>query len=534
VRARLLEDWLAKIGERGFEVPFSQVLVTQGHRVLRMGHSPIEHGKDIITRDSRGRFHAYQLKQGSVDLKEWEKIYPQIVALVETPVDHPNAGCENCQPWLVISGSFSAPVLSRISGHNQMWKRRGLPTLKIISGKELLAEFSHLASDFWPVELLEIEAFIALYQKPGAGFIDKAGYATFCLSLIRGGGTVKAEVARRISALNIFVSYLLSKAYAAGNHWAVVEGWTVAGSHILWAATKWNLPQKHWVAAFDLAQSAALSALAILKDEALAENAMDPRSLEWDEITRARGTYVAGAVSAWFLIRGATADEPETKRGYDFVRGLVAERRTLIWGESSMPFYIAMVTFLSNAGGDRFDEGLLLSLVRMLTATNGRRSRQGLADPYEDADGALERMLRRMKNSNRRPRTHTGRAFTLEGLVFLCARRLLKRPLEDQWPAITYVDFVKFIPDELNDFLLWHVEEGSLDSRQPSRPQSWAKLLALVRSKDHQRNLPAPLLDRPSFALLFALVYPQRLTSDLVLFLDESLRLRFGGSGPTK
>ena len=45
-----------------------------------------------------------------------------------------------------------------------------------------------------------------------------------------------------------------------------------------------------------------------------------------------------------------------------------------------------------------------------------------------------------------------------------------------------------------------------------------------------RRNLPAPLLDRPEFALLFALVYPQRLTSDLVLFLDDSLRLSFGGS----
>ena len=526
MRARLLEDWLAKIGERGFEVPFSQVLVTQGHKVLRMGHSPIEHGKDIITRDAKRLLHAYQLKQGSVDLKEWEKIYPQVVALVETAVDHPNVGRERFQPWLVISGSFSAPVLDRISNHNKEWKRRGLPTLKVICGKELLAEFSNLASDFWPVALQEIEAFIALYQKPGRAFIDKAGYAKFCLDLINGGGTVKAEVARRLSALNIFVSYLLSKAYATGNHWAVVEGWTVAGSHILWAAKKWNLPQKQWMAAFDLAQSAALSALAKLKDEALVEKAMDPHTLEWDEITRVRGTYVAGAVSAWFLVQSTTVDATEIKRGYDYVRGLTGGRRTLIWGESSMPFYVAMVTFLSNAGGDRLDEGLLLSLVRMLAATNGRRSRQGLADPYEDADAALESALRRMKNTTPRPRTHTGRAFTLEGLVFLCARRLLKVPLETHWPAITYVDFVKFIPDELNDFLLWHVDKGSLDSRQPGR--SWMKLLATVRSKDHLQKLPPALLDRPVFALLFALVFPQRLTSDLVLFLDDSLRVSFG------
>lgn len=528
MRARLLEDWLAKIGERGFEVPFSQVLVTQGHKVLRMGHSPIEHGKDIITRDAKRQLHAYQLKQGSVDLKEWEKIYPQVVALVETAVDHPNVVRERCQPWLVISGSFSAPVLNRISGHNQAWKQRGRPALKVISGKELLTEFSNLASDFWPLELLEIEAFIALYQKPGPAFIDKAGYAKFCLSLIKGGGTVKAEVARRISALNIFVSYLLSKAYAADNHWAVVEGWTVTGSHILWAAKKWNLPQKQWMAAFDLAQSAALSALAKLKDEALAEKAMDPRTLEWDEITRARGTYVTGAVSAWFLLQGTTADSAETKRGYDFVRSLTGERRTLIWGESSMPFYIAMVTFLSNAGGDRLDEVQLLSLVQVLTATNGRRSRQGLADPYEDADAELERALRRMRKTSPRPRMHNGRAFTLEGLIFLCARRLLKVQLETHWPAITYVDFVKFIPNELNDFLLWHVTKGSLQSRLPARPESWTRLLATARSHEYRQNLPPSLIGQPRFALLFALVFPHRLTSDLVLFLDDSFRLCFG------
>lgn len=530
MRERLLEDWLAKIGERGFEVPFSQVLVTKGHSVLRMGHSPIEHGKDIITRDARGRLNAYQLKQGSLDLKEWERIYPQVVALVEGAVDHPNVGNERCQPWLVISGAFSAPVLSRISVHNQMWRHRKFPALKVIGGKELLADFSRLSSDFWPVELLEIQAFITLYQKSGDAFIDKAGYAGFCQGLINGGGSVKTENARRISALNIFVSYLLSKAYAAQNHWAVVEGWTIASSLIAWAASKYSLPEKYWVASFDLAQSAALGALEKLKDEALAANALNPRTLEWDEITRVRGTYAAGAVSAWFLTQSEAADAQEMRRASTFVRELVAARRTVIWGESSMPLFIAMVLFIGNANGDRLDEGLLLSLVRAVATANGRRSRQGLADPYEDADSALERLVRCLKKPGRRPRTHTGRAYSLEGLVFLAARRLLKSQLDTHWAAITYVDFIKFIPSSLDDFLLWHVDKGSLDSRQPGRPQSWSALLATVRSKDYRRNLPIAILDRPVFALLFALVFPQRLTTDLMLFLDDSFRLTFGST----
>lgn len=222
MRERLLEDWLGKIGERGFEVPFSQVLATKGHKILRMGHSPIEHGKDIITRDAKGHLNAYQLKQGAIDIKEWERIHPQLVALVEGAIDHPNVGNERCQPWLVISGAFSTPVLDRISSHNQIWKRRKLPTLKVISGSELLTDFSSLSKDFWPVEIPEIQAFITLYQQAGDAFIDKGSYSKFCLGLIKTGGSIKAEVARRISALNIFISYLLSNAYAVGNHWAVV------------------------------------------------------------------------------------------------------------------------------------------------------------------------------------------------------------------------------------------------------------------------------------------------------------------------
>jgi hypothetical protein len=530
VRERLIEDWLAKIGERGFEVPFSQVLVTKGHKLLRMGHSPIEHGKDIITRDLKGRLHAYQLKQGSLGLKEWEKIRPQVVALVESGIDHPNVGNERFKPWLVISGEFSAPVLDRISADNLTWKRRGLPALEVIGGKALLAEFSALSTDFWPVALPEIQAFITLYQNSGTGFIDKAAYSTFCLALLQGGGTVRAEVARRISSLNIFVSYLLSSAYAKENHWAAVEGWTIACSHIAWVAAKHHLPRKAWGASFDLALNAAMSALEKMKTEALAENALNPRTLEWDEITRVRSTYAAGAVAAWFLAQHETADSEEIARAVAFVRRLVTERRTLIWGESAIPFLVAVVLFLGNTSGDRLDDGLLLSLVRSVATANGRRSRQGLADPYEDADSVLTRLLRRMKKAGPHPRTHTGRAYTLEGLVFLAARRLLKGPLDAQWAGITYVDFIKFIPKRLDDFLLWHADKGSLDSRQPGRPQSWAGLLAMVRSQDYQKNLPDAVRDNPLFALLFALVVPHRFTSDLTLYLDDTFRLRFGTS----
>ncbi len=533
MRERLLEDWLAKIGERGFEIPFSQVLITRGHRVLLMGHSPIEHGKDIVTRDGKGRFHAYQLKQGSVGLKEWQRIRSQIVALVETAIDHPNVGNARFDPHLVISGEFSAPARSRIAAENKSWKRRGFRPLQLTSGKELLADFSTLASDFWPVAVPEIQAFLDLYQRAGKDLIDKESYAAFCVSLITGGRRVRTEVGRRIAALNIFVSYLLSKAYAAENYWAVIEGWTIAASHIAWVAAKHRLADKHWRAAFNLAREAAVSALAKLKDEALEEQAFDPRHLEWDEITRVRTTYVVGAVAGWFLLQRDSANAEEVDRAATLVRKAVSDRRTLLWGESAVPFFLLTILFLGNASGDRFDEAILVNLITTIAVTNGRRSREGLADPYEDADTVLERGVRRFKNPKRRPRMHTGQSYTLEGLIFLAARRLLKGPLDAAWAGITYVQFAKFVPERVEDFLRWNSENGSLDNRQPGRPQSWAALLATVRNREFRKRLPSVLLNHPDFALLLVLVFPQRLTTELMLWLDDSFRLSFGKTRQT-
>lgn len=273
-----------------------------------------------------------------------------------------------------------------------------------------------------------------------------------------------------------------------------------------------------------------MSALERLKNDALSDKALDPPTVEWDEVTRVRGTYAAGAVAAWFLARADNENTQEVARATTFVRNLVATRRTLIWGESAMPFFVVMVIFLANTSADRVDEGLLMSLIRAISDANGRRSKRGIPDPYQDADSILEGEVRRLKKSTPRPRSHTGRSYSLEGLVFLAARRLLRSHLTTHWTAITYVDFIKFIPLNINDFLLWHTDEGSLDSRQPGKPQSWAKLLIEARSKNYLEKLPSAILSRPNFALLLALVFPQRLTSDLTLFLDDSFLVRISNA----
>src|SRR3954471_453432 len=67
MRERLVEDWLIRINERGYDVAFCQILLLQGRHVLRAGHSPIEHGKDVLAASvDRKKVWGYQLKTGNV------------------------------------------------------------------------------------------------------------------------------------------------------------------------------------------------------------------------------------------------------------------------------------------------------------------------------------------------------------------------------------------------------------------------------------------------------------------------------------
>src|SRR6266516_461078 len=108
---RLVEDWLAKANERLYQTPFAQSLIAEGMEVLRVAHSPHEHGKDVIARDFAGKIHEYQLKDGDLDIKEFEKDLGQITALVETQVEHPAISRQpRHQPWLMVSGQISVPL----------------------------------------------------------------------------------------------------------------------------------------------------------------------------------------------------------------------------------------------------------------------------------------------------------------------------------------------------------------------------------------------------------------------------------------
>jgi hypothetical protein len=105
----VIANWLTKTNERNYQIPYCQVLLTEGHRVLYVStHRPMEQGKDIVTVDEDGGYNAYQLKTGNIDQKTFRGIKGEVEELVERSIVHPSVDkAKGHRAYLVLNGEIT-------------------------------------------------------------------------------------------------------------------------------------------------------------------------------------------------------------------------------------------------------------------------------------------------------------------------------------------------------------------------------------------------------------------------------------------
>src|SRR4030095_2747224 len=455
---RLVEDWLSKENERSYQTPFAQALIADGMQVLRVGHSSHEHGKDIIALDRKGKVHAYQLKDGNLDLKQFDKDFPQVTALVETQVEHPAiTGKPRHQPWLVVSGKASMPVEDRIRVHNETWRKRHFTPLRLMSGMQIVGKLKSMAENFWPQEPAESRNLLTLYLADGKGTLDRSAFA----KLIAGIVVTKAKVAatetkRQLAAANVFASYALSPFHNAKNHWELVLGWTITAAHLAWAADKANLKSTDWQTTFRLAVDAALGALDSLVTEALAPEGLGPGPFcELDEITRSRCTICVGAIAIKLLIELRNGNQWEfVGQAKQSIEKLFRAERPVIWGESAIPFFLAAMWALEETRGDQFADRILIKTLSAVATISNRRAPMNISSPYESADEGLAALFYAEFEAAVPMDLRAAASYTLGPLVTLAARRLWRNQLASLWSLISKIDCVQLVPDVPRDLLL--------------------------------------------------------------------------------
>ena len=164
---RLIENWLTSAGERDFEVPFTQLLASEGHRIIQGPvHHPFEHGKDILSFTNDGNLHAYQLKGSDIaNLRAFEAIQQQLFALANAAITHPavTPSRRADRVFLVTNTKLTPPVRDRIEKFNIAILQSGGPPIEPIEQDQLLARLVAAHGKFLPQSLSDIRTLIDLY-----------------------------------------------------------------------------------------------------------------------------------------------------------------------------------------------------------------------------------------------------------------------------------------------------------------------------------------------------------------------------------
>jgi hypothetical protein len=518
MKERLVGDWLTKINERGYEVAFRQILLSKGLRIIRGGHSPIEHGKDILAIAKDGSVHAYQLKSGDFAQRDILKYHDQLKMLVETRPIHPRLPASfEYHPYLVTTGEFADPAISLVRELNAGWIARGLSALVLINGSELHVDLLALSSDFWPVEPPDVYRFRTLYLADGRGDFDPSQFAQFLIEIL---GNTKSglDLERRVAAANIFVSYLLDEFTKHRDYWSIFQGWTMCAAEIAWAGESGNFEDKFWNDSFDIAKGESTAALDHLCGEILEKDSLRVRERELDELARTRNTIALAGAACWQLIaKGLPNFNQESfAKTIALLLDLTNRGRLFVWGEGAVPQFLILFWMLECAGKYVEANSLLIDMIEAVADRNARDSQMPLEDPYTNADECLVKMF---SNVGYPQRPKGIQSYSLLPLIAIAVRRNLRLPLEHLWKKVSGVDVTWFEPSKPPEWLRWHCEEGREVLTTFNQPQSW-KELCEIANLDRQEYLPQVLRNDATFGLLFLMAFPHRFSHRFVKHLD--------------
>ncbi len=524
MQERLLENWLISVNEKSFQIPFCQLLTGEGYQVVHMSrHGPFESGKDILAIDPDGVPCAFQLKgsTGKISQKEWAKYVDQAVRLVEIPIVHPSVDEKKPRKvFFVTNGELDEEVRLEISDRNREWERRGFPTLTTIVKGGLLTRFLKLHNNLWPKELIAYKDLLELFLEDGTGYLDKSKLANFLLEVLQETDeTNKAEQVRSLSSLALITEYAIHPYVEKNNHVAIIEAWTIYLASIILFLTKHDIQEKNWRSNFDLALDTIDQAFTSLIEEIKDR----PHLVEGNPMVdslfyRGRITWLAGLLSSFAIWKKSTDNNWSDENILSFIKS--NQKYFHLWGEAAIPQLLSITWYLRLNGIEPRASGLLDAIARGICSSNLTSDGKGLPDPYH---GLGEVVINQTGLSDTiQKENFKGRSYALESIIHLLTRWGWRGILEELWPQLTKIDYVEYKTDKPWEFCLWHTESGKLTVHRPKFPQSWRELQEDANKIDLS-YLPKELSRNPPILLLFLIVYPHRITKDVVKLLDEGL-----------
>lgn len=521
---RAIENWLSNTNERNYQVPFCQVLLHKGHKVIYVSsHRPMEQGKDIITIDSIGNYYAFQLKTGSIDLKRWRNILGEVKELIELPIIHPSVDKTKVhKSFLVTNGEITDEVRIQIDQINEDNQRKGreYSYLDVINGKALLKEFLDAEGEFIPKGLEDFRLFLELFLADGTDFLLKDKYFDFLnMAIFKDAPRQKSDAINGISSSVVIAAYLLNPYQIQRNYYALFEAWTCLTACMVRYAQKTGLKKEDWIDSLNLVISEIARNLSLLKDETLEREDFLEGSWLGDGglLYRARATIVLGAL-ATLEIYLHMADEKyiQDKKLLELIKDNIPI--LWFWGESAFPYFFSLIKYLELNNEGQIAQSLLNTLFLGIVNENSLRRPIGLANPYYSANDVLETVLG-IDTGKIDFSQFSGSSYTLETMILMIARRNGREALEKNWRKLSHIQFKEFKPDNFEDTFVWRTEEGSNHAAFPKATRSWAEL---IKKANDLSEVPDLYLKYSELLHFFILVCPHRTNKLLIGLLDQN------------
>jgi hypothetical protein len=239
---RVIENWLASVSERAFEIPFAQLLSLEGYNVVHIArpHGPMEQGKDILAFDQDGTPCAFQLKAQDLSLRNWrdpdQPLKGQIEDLLDLPIQHPSFPQSTThRSTLVTTGNLDDTLRQTISVFNHGRKTKGQTTLDVWVKGHIETKIRAALGRFMPGPLENFRDFLQLALVDGKGTPDKKRVAAFLkervsqLQQTSPNNQITAACAETL----ILGIYLVQPYQLSHNHISEIEVWTLMAATLL-------------------------------------------------------------------------------------------------------------------------------------------------------------------------------------------------------------------------------------------------------------------------------------------------------------
>ncbi|MCC5935603.1 MAG: hypothetical protein JJU35_15250 [Balneolales bacterium] len=538
---RVVENWLNSASERSFQLPFCYILQNQGHKILHLTrHRPMEFGKDVITIDSEGNYHAYQLKQGFINQRIWTEIFPQLAQLCYKNLAHPHVPKDSTYiPYLVTNGGIDEEVYRGIDDFNEGLEAAGRPALKILKYDDLYTDFLTLGAKLWPTELADYKKLIEFTLFDGDTNFPTEKFISLLESQLELSTGEIDEIKnlpsakRQVTSSALLTSYCTSSFLERENHVAVIEAWVIYMAQVNALILKLDLDKKEFEEVFNIAKQIIFQNLQNLTDELEQRKDLFEGNIIFDlPFYGYRATRVIGLISVLFLwIKLNGDDREQLDRVSKLIKKYLHECRII--SEAHLPYFLSIYWAMRKYDSSQRPVGFLKMIIETIIDTS--RKGFGLANPYYKEKDLMPIHLQNILKIEIDQSISLGveplddsfeyTSFYLNGLVHIFARLNYKQEMRFLWPSVTHFRFKHFQFEEQWHFFKWRNKDvGKEKSYLPNFTQSWKEMREIATNHDEDQ-IPMPIINDPIFGLLFLLFYPHRVNPDLTKFLDSELRI---------